>query len=401
MVNSRIKQNIPSGWQENKFLDCFNVSSKLAGIKQSEYEKEGEFPVFDQGQDYISGYSTNKDLVVKNVPAILFGDHTRIVKYIKNPFVAGADGTKIFWAKNNFDPKFLYYLVLNQKIPNTGYNRHFKFFKDIQVLHPESKTEQQKIAEILGTVDEDIAKTQEVIEATEKFKRGLMQQLFTRGIGHTKFKETKIGQIPEGWGVQRLERFIKSLDAGVSVNSTDAQKDSGEIGILKTSAVTFGVFDPNQHKVVVSEEVERVAVPVKADRLIVSRMNTRDLVGANAYTARSFPDLFLPDRLWQVEPNDEKDISMQWLSYVFNFQWKNGVFASLATGTSASMKNLSKGSIFNMELAFPKIKEQKEIAEILSTIDEKISVNKKLKEKLTLLKKGLMQDLLSGKVRTV
>jgi type I restriction enzyme S subunit len=185
------------------------------------------------------------------------------------------------------------------------------------------------------------------------------------------------------------------------VNSTDAQKDSGEIGILKTSAVTFGVFDPNQHKVVVSEEVERVAVPVKADRLIVSRMNTRDLVGANAYTARSFPDLFLPDRLWQVEPNDEKDISMQWLSYVFNFQWKNGVFASLATGTSASMKNLSKGSIFNMELAFPKIKEQKEIAEILSTIDEKISVNKKLKEKLTLLKKGLMQDLLSGKVRTV
>ena len=199
------KQNIPTGWQESKLLDCLRIPSKLAGIKLSEYEKEGDFPVFDQGQDYISGFSSNKGLVVNDLPAILFGDHTRIVKYIRSPFVVGADGTKIFWAKDGFDSTFLYYLVLKQKIPNTGYNRHFKFFKDIKVLVPESKKEQQKIAEILGTVDEDIAKTQEVIEATEKLKRGLMQQLFTRGLDDG-ISELELGKISKVTSSKRIMR---------------------------------------------------------------------------------------------------------------------------------------------------------------------------------------------------
>lgn len=423
MKNNITQQNIPDGWKVlpigkhlklqggNAFSALHYVADGIPLVRIGNVGK-GDFVANDFVYISENEYAQNKSVHLRENDILMgmTGELGKVARIGKRhlPAILNQRVGRVVFKDKDLNPDFTFQLFLSKDfisklekyfIGAAQKNISSSQVESVEVLLPPVK-EQQKIAEILGVVDEDIAKTQEVIEATEKLKRGLMQQLFTRGIGHTKFKETKIGQIPQNWEVHKLEIYIKSLDAGVSVNSRDVQKADGEIGILKTSAVTFGVFDPNQHKTVVSEEVPRVAVPVKAHRLIVSRMNTRDLVGANAYTSKSFSDLFLPDRLWQVEPKDERNISMHWLSYIFNLQWKNGIFASMATGTSASMKNLSKGSILNMELAFPRVEEQKEIAEILSAVDEKISVNMKLKEKLTLLKKGLMQDLLSGKVRT-
>ncbi len=355
------KQNIPNGWKEGKLLDCLNVPSKLAGIKLSEYEKEGEFPVFDQGQDYISGFSSKKDLVVDNVPAILFGDHTRVVKYIKSPFVAGADGTKIFWAKDGFNPTFLYYLVLNQKVPNTGYNRHFKFFKDIKVALPESKKEQQKIAEILGAVDEDIAKTQEVIEATEKLKRGLMQQLFTHGIGHTKFKNHKLG-------------YLCVFQTG-KLNSNKAV-EGGEYPFFTCSQETFAI--------------DKYSFDQKA--ILLAGNNA-----AGNYSVKYYDGKFdAYQQTYVISIKDENDLSYPYLKEVLNTRLNELRDSSVGSTT----KFLTLKLLLNLPISLPPIKEQREIAEILAVINEKISVNKKLKEKLTLLKKGLMQDLLSGRVRT-
>ena len=88
------------------------------------------------------------------------------------------------------DLRFIYEKMKSIKFPVGNHKRHYiSQYQDLDILLPPLE-EQQKIAEILGAVDEDIAKTQEVIEATEKLKRGLMQQLFPRGIGHTKFKKT-------------------------------------------------------------------------------------------------------------------------------------------------------------------------------------------------------------------
>ncbi len=377
------QQNIPSGWQETKLLDCLRIPSKLSGIKLSEYEKEGDFPVFDQGQDYISGFSSNKDLVVKDVPAILFGDHTRIVKYIKSPFVAGADGTKIFWAKDGFDPTFLYYLVLSQKIPNTGYNRHFKFFKDIKVIIPESKTEQQKIAEILGTVDEDIAKTKEVIQATEKLKRGLMQQLFTRGIGHTKFKETKIGQIPEDWELVKMKN-ICTVRQGlqIAISQRFSEYKEGRYKYITLKSIKENIYD-------YIESPKQSVICTKADVLMTRTGNTGVVVTDREGVFHN--NFFLIDF-------DRSRVLKNYLVYYFLREDIKKIVLEKAGTTT--IPDLNHDAFYGIDFVIPNLKEQKEIAEILSVIDEKILVNKKLKEKLTLLKKGLMQDLLSGKVRT-
>ena len=375
------KQNIPTGWQESNLLDCLRIPSKLAGIKLSEYEKEGDFPVFDQGQDYISGFSSNKGLVVNDLPAILFGDHTRIVKYIRSPFVVGADGTKIFWAKDGFDSTFLYYLVLKQKIPNTGYNRHFKFFKDIKVLVPESKKEQQKIAEILGTVDEDIAKTQEVIEATEKLKRGLMQQLFTRGLddGISELELGKISKVTSSKRIMRSEYVENGVPFYRSKEIIEKAKGIKHDSIFYISQERF-------------DEIEKKFGAPHIGDILITAVGTIGVV----YLVDEEGFYFKDGNLLWIKDID-KSLDKSYLKYYMNSE----IFQKRVLGTAigSNQKALTIEKVEKVIVPIPKLPEQQKIAEILSAVDEKISVNKELKGKLILLKKGLMSDLLSGNVR--
>ena len=389
MTSKLTQKNIPSGWEEKNLLDCMDLPSKLDGIKQSEYQNSGDFPVFDQGQSYLSGYSDREDLKITNVPAILFGDHTRIVKYIKSPFIAGADGTKIFWSKNGVDISFLYYSVLNQTIPNTGYNRHFKFFKDIKVVVPKSKTEQQKIAEILGGVDEDIAKTQEVIGATEKLKRGLMQQLFTRGIEHTKFKETKLGEIPEEWEVISFGDSTNFIDYR---GKTPQKTDSG-IPLITAKNVRQGYIEAEPREYIAEDDYDKWmtrGIPKIGDVLFTTEAPL-------GYVAQINTDqkIALAQRIITIQ-SDVFDCTF--LKYMLMSPSVQSEIQALGTG--GTVKGIKASTLRKLEVMQPYKNEQGEIAKILSAVDEKISVNKKLKEKLTLLKKGLMQDLLSGRVRT-
>lgn len=114
-----------------KFSDLFFDDTKNGvKLKTIEYSPEGKFPIIDQGQKYIAAYTNRKDGVYKDVPVIVFGDHTRIIKFIDRPFFLGADGVKILKPKKrDIDLKYLYYALESVHIPDTGYNRHFKWLK--------------------------------------------------------------------------------------------------------------------------------------------------------------------------------------------------------------------------------------------------------------------------------
>ena len=140
-----------------KFDEIFEDKTKY-GVKMptSEYCESGANIIIDQGQDQVSGYTDKEEGIFCEVPAIIFGDHTRIVKYVDKPFFMGADGVKILRSKlpdSNY--KYLYYALKHAKIPNTGYNRHFKWLKEIQIKYPEKK-QQKEIAYNLDCVCEII-----------------------------------------------------------------------------------------------------------------------------------------------------------------------------------------------------------------------------------------------------
>ena len=167
-------------WETYKFEDIFiRIAGKKYQINQNEYKEIGKYPVIDQGKKYITAYSDNADKVFNNDNIIVFGDHTRIFKYVDFNFIIGADGVQLLKTNKEFDTKFMYYNLSNQYIPNTGYNRHFKFILDMSFYIPPSIEEQNKIAELLTLIDKDIEILKQLLHLRKLQKKGLMQKLLT------------------------------------------------------------------------------------------------------------------------------------------------------------------------------------------------------------------------------
>lgn len=168
-------------WQKVDFEEVFiRIPVKKYQIKTTEYLKSGQFPVIDQGKQKIVAYSNNAEKVyqVESKGVIVFGDHTRERKFIDFDFIVGADGTQVLDTNDGYNNKFYFYCLLHQNIPNTGYNRHFKFLKEMWFFKP-SLNEQVKIAEILSKIDKEIDLINKELEELKHQKQGLMQQLLT------------------------------------------------------------------------------------------------------------------------------------------------------------------------------------------------------------------------------
>ena len=166
-------------WEKKDYKDVF-LHHKGKSIGTSEYESSGQFPVIDQGQEAVVAYSDNTDALfhVPDGGAIVFGDHTRIVKYVSKDFIVGADGTQIL-SGLGCDTQFLYHALRQVEIPNLGYNRHFKFIKDHQYSLPHTLAEQQAIADLLSEQDAAIAALEAKREKYVRIKDGMMRDLLT------------------------------------------------------------------------------------------------------------------------------------------------------------------------------------------------------------------------------
>ncbi|MDG4594975.1 MAG: restriction endonuclease subunit S [Candidatus Contendobacter sp.] len=296
--------------------------------------------------------------------------------------------------------------AIGTKMPRTSWTH----LKEVEVYYPDRHS-QEVIANILDTLDTTIRQTEAIIAKLQQVKQGLLHDLLTRGIdanGQLRppveqaphlYKESPLGWIPMEWEVGPLSYCVASLDAGVSVNAEDRPHGSSEIGVLKTSAISNGVFYPEQNKTVISREIGLVREPVRADSILVSRMNTPLLVGESCYVDVDSPSLFLPDRIWQLKIRDSSVVQTKWLSYIFRTSRYRAYVEIHATGTSGSMKNLPKSRLLGMPVAFPKFREQLQTSNRMTAIDQRINAERANLRKLINEKSALMDDLLTGRVR--
>lgn len=258
---------------------------------------------------------------------------------------------------------------------------------------PTQPAEQQKIAECLSSVDELLAAQARKVDALKTHKKGLMQQLFPReGETQPRLRFPEFQNAGE-WEEAPLSRFILSLDAGVSVNSGDSRPASKtEFGVLKTSAITKGQFEPEENKVVLAEgELSRLREPVAGGTIIMCRKNTPALVGSNAYVESSHENLFLPDLLWAAKPRE--GVSMRFLAFILGSDKGRAALTKLAKGSSASMSNITKPEVLAFTVMAPSPAEQQRIASCLSSLDALITAETQKLEALKTHKKGLMQQL--------
>ena len=155
------------------FTDVFNdVTKQGTKIPTNLYLENGLYPIIDQGQSKIAGYTNESDGLFTEVPAIIFGDHTRVIKYVDTPCFLGADGVKLLRAKDcDANYKYLYYALCSANIPNTGYNRHFKWLKEVDI--PEHSVEEQhnivaqleKIETLISLRKHQLSKLDELVKS--------------------------------------------------------------------------------------------------------------------------------------------------------------------------------------------------------------------------------------------
>ena len=202
------------------------------------------------------------------------------------------------------------------------------------------------------------------------------------------------------WVKANLSQIVGSLESGVSVNSEDREMSlASEKGILKTSCISGGCFYPEEHKVILDEDVCRAKLNPKSGSILVSRMNTPMLVGEVGFVSYDCPRLFVPDRLWLVDVADNSTDSTRWLCFQLTTPSLRYELGSVATGTSGSMKNISQPSFLGIEIFKPSLAEQTKIAAFLTAVDEKITQLTQKHKLLTQYKKGVLQKIFNQDLR--
>ncbi|MCC5667084.1 restriction endonuclease subunit S [Nostoc sp. CHAB 5784] len=270
--------------------------------------------------------------------------------------------------------------------------------------------EQRRIAEILDTMDEAIARTSSLIIKLKQTKAGLLQDLLTRGLDNDsklrdsqahpeQFKDSALGMIPKEWEVKYLGQVLTSIDAGKSPNCPDIPASGKEWGVLKISAVNPNGFKAEENKVIINRLFINQNYEVKDGDLLITRSNTYELVGLTCLVRNSPSRLLLCDKTLRLNI-DLNRAEVEFIFYVLQMPYIRSQIESNATGSSAGMKNISQDIIKKFLVLLPEdLDEQNSITCLLNSYDNRIRTEEAYLNKLKLQKYGLMQDLLTGKVR--
>ena len=336
------------------FDDIFEDYTKYSlKISKSLYLKSGLYPIIDQGKEEIAGYSNKNINIFDKIPVIIFGDHTRIFKYVDYPFFLGADGVKILKNTSNlFLDKYLYYSLKNFKIPDTGYNRHFKWLKDFKIKYI-SLAKQKRITSLIEKIEFFILKKEKQLEYLKELKKSLFIRMFgdplTNDRIEWKFSKIKnIGKIisgstpntntPELWNGNYLWITPAELkDDSFIVNSTERKLTY--LGIKKSSLIEMPI-----------------GTVLLSSRAPIGKVA---IVGKNMFCNQGFKNII---------PNEE--INSIYLYYILKEKKEYLNFL----GRGATFKELSKEIVENISLKIPPIELQNKFAERVEKI-EKLSFN--------------------------
>jgi type I restriction enzyme S subunit len=297
-------------------------------------------------------------------------------------------------------PKFIHYFLqsnlywkhIEKAQGSTLKNINLPLLKSLKFPLP-PLPEQKKIAEILTTVDQAIEKVDEGIEKTQRLKKGLMQELLTKDIGHKEFKNTKIGKIPKEWEVAQLKDVVE-----INRDSVDPTKDfpNGTILYIDIDSVE------NETGVITkAKEILGKDAPSRARRLIhyndVLMSTVRPYLKAFAIVPRKFHNQICSTGFAVLTCNEK--IYSSFLLYTLFTGYVMDQCNRMMVGGQYPALNSSQ--VEKIKIPLPPLPEQQKIAEILSAVDERLELLRRRKERLERVKKGLMNDLLTGKVRVI
>lgn len=392
---------IPEEW-EVKYVNTF--SSIGTGKKDTkDKQKNGEYPFFVRSQtiESIDSYSYDGEAILTAGDGVGVG---KVFHYINGKFDYHQRVYKISDFKNVSGKFFFYYFSENFMKQVRKFNAktsvdsvRLEMIAKMPIPIPTTE-EQQKIAEILSTVDETIETTDQLLEKTKELKKGLMQQLLTKGIGHTEFKKTELGEIPVEWDVVKIADIAKNDKNAIkpgpfgSALKKEFYKNNG-YKIYGQEQVISNDFNKGNYYIDEKKFQELKSFEIKTNDLLISLVGT---FGKTSVVPESIKAGIINPRLLKVTFDQNKANVWFYKYFMSSITFYSQLKKMSQVGT---MGVINGKTLKSMIFPFPPIKEQQEIVKILLSVDEKIEGYEKEKGKLHELKKGLMQQLLTGKIR--
>jgi len=380
---------LPNDWRIGMLGEYLDYIQPTKYITKS-FNEIGNTPVLTANKAFILGYTDETEGVYNNVPVIIFDDFTTDSKFIDFPFKVRSSALKILaFTTKEIDINYLYESLKRIKYQSTEHKRYWiSEYQYLKIPIP-PVPEQQKIAEILSTVDAKIEIIDQQISETQDLKKGLMQQLLTKGIGHTEFKDSALGKIPKSWEVNKIGETCHSFAGGTPKRSVKEYYKNGTIPWVKSGEVD------NDNITSTKESVTELAINETSTRLIKSKSILVALYGATAGKVGVLKmDACSNQAVLAINSN------VDFISNKFLYHFLKSITKTLLVLCQGSgQPNLSKKIIDNVNIPIPQKGEQRHISEILTSVDNKLEVLSEKKTTYQEMKQGLMQQLLTGKVR--
>ena len=358
------------------FDEVFEDKTKYGiKLKTDEYCVSGTHIIIDQGQEQIAGYTDLEDGLFRETPAIIFGDHTRIVKYIDEPFFLGADGVKVLRSKYpDANYKYLYYALKNARIPNTGYNRHFKWLKETWINYPDADR-QAEIVHVLDSVMNVIVKRQKELSALDDLIKARFVEMFGTYPANEK-----------GWPTGKIRDLVTEVRYGSSRKAADGQ--TGKYPYLRMNNITYsGELDLAETKTIDIPDEELDKCSVRRGDLLFNRTNSKELVGKTCVYNRD-ELMVLAGFVVRVRLN-EKALP-EFVSVFMNTSFSKQMLLGMCKA-AIGQANINAQELQNIGIYIPPITLQREFVSFKEHIDKCKSAIQKSLDETQLLFDSLMQ----------
>ena len=372
-------------WKEYSFNNLFSlVSDYKSNIgNKTDYQEEGKYPIIDQSKEYIVGYTNEDNPIIPDNGIIVFGDHTREIKYIDFPFYTGADGTKLLHCQQSVFPLFGYYSCCSQRIPNTGYNRHYKFLKEADYIIP-SLTEQRAIATYFRHIDSLIETADKKVASLKQVKEASLQSMFPKE--GQKVPEVRFKGFEGEWKnciLSDIATFSKGH--GYSKNELTNEKDATPIILygrmytkyesIITRVETFANLLPNS----VLSEGNEVIVPgsgeTAEDISVASAICTKGIIiGGDLNVLKPKEGIFAP-------------------FLALNITYSHAHYELSTKAQGKTIVHLHNDDFKDVHVSFPSLPEQRKIASFFVHLDKQIAIAQQRLDLLRRIKSACLNEM--------
>ena len=455
------EQQLPEGWEYapfNMFFNVVSISDKK--ISQKEYLDNGKYPVIDQGNLFIGGYSNDESLILKiSSPVIVFGDHTKCFKYVSFPFVAGADGIKVLEPQNGIYPKYAYYYCLSIDLTDRGYSRHFAFLKKCQFLIAPIETQQaivNKIESLFDEIDEGIGRLKTAAQQIQQYRQSLLKNAFNGELtkewrskhadtlpseneliaqiqtareqhhaqqladwqtavsqweqnGKEGKKPSKPSTLKKLESIEKLNEIeltelpdgwfwerLGLMTLGVEYGTSAKSQPEGKVPVLRMGNMQNGKIDWTD--LVYSDNDEEIKqYSLKKGDVLFNRTNSPELVGKTSIIETDEKAIFAG---YLIRINHLTEITDgRYLTYFLNSMIAKK-YGNFVKTDGVNQSNINGQKLINYPFVFCSLEEQKEVANIL---EQKLTACDQLADELTkqlkqaeLLKQAVLKAAFSG-----